>query len=83
MKSLLSLPDNMRSAWLEGNWDAFAGQFFSEFRRDVHVVKPCAIPEGSRIYRAFDYGLDMLACLWIAVVRAGGRWYSERHMPLA
>lgn len=71
VKSLLSLPDNMRSAWLEGNWDAFAGQFFSEFRRDVHVVKPCAIPEGSRIYRAFDYGLDMLACLWIAVVPSG------------
>lgn len=35
------------------------------------LSSPCAIPEGSRIYRAFDYGLDMLACLWIAVVPSG------------
>ncbi|MCI8331673.1 MAG: hypothetical protein HFE78_02465 [Clostridiales bacterium] len=82
VKALLALPDGMRSAWLEGNWDAFAGQFFSEFRRDIHVIKPCAIPDGSKIYRAFDYGLDMLACLWIAVTPAGQALvFREAYAP--
>lgn len=27
-----------RRAWLEGDWDLAAGQFFTTFRRDVHVL---------------------------------------------
>jgi hypothetical protein len=27
-----------RRAWLDGDWDLAAGQFFTTFRRDVHVV---------------------------------------------
>lgn len=71
VKGLLALPDELRHAWLDGNWDAFAGQFFPEFKREVHVVPACALPEGTRVYRALDYGLDMLACLWIAVTPEG------------
>lgn len=71
VNSLLALPEDMRSAWLDGNWNAFAGQFFTEFKRDIHVVPDMEIPEGARIFRAFDYGLDMLACLWIALDRFG------------
>ncbi|MBQ8697250.1 MAG: phage terminase large subunit [Clostridia bacterium] len=67
VKGLLALPDELRHAWLDGNWDAFTGQFFPEFRREAHVVPPAPLPEGTRVYRAIDYGLDMLACLWIGV----------------
>lgn len=71
VRSLLALPDELRSAWLEGNWDAFAGQFFPEFRREVHVCGDFQVPEGGRVYRAFDYGLDMLACIWVCVEENG------------
>ncbi len=27
-------------AWRLGDWDTFAGQYFKEFRRDLHVCKP-------------------------------------------
>ena len=64
---LTALPPEMRRAWLEGDWDLQSGQFFSEFRRSLHVTEPHPIPAHARIYRAFDYGLDMLACLWFAV----------------
>ena len=44
-----------------------AGQYFSEFRRERHVVKPFIVPKEWPRYRAFDYGLDMFACYWFAI----------------
>ncbi len=66
LKSLESLPADLRKAWLDGNWDLFEGQYFEEFDREIHCVAPFALPEGARRFIALDYGLDMLACLWIA-----------------
>jgi len=66
---LEELPDEQRKALLDGSWDLFEGQYFSEFTRDVHVCAPIDIPtDGStRVYVSMDYGLDMLAAYWIAV----------------
>lgn len=50
-----------------GNWDIFEGRYFTEFNRDYHVVEPFPIPREWRRFRAIDYGLDALACLWIAM----------------
>lgn len=62
------LPEDIRRAHRYGDWDALAGTYFPEFRGDTHVIEPLArIPAEWKIYRAFDYGLDMFACLWIAV----------------
>ena len=49
------------------DWDIFDGQFFTEFRRDLHVVKPFVVPDHWKRYVAMDYGLDMLAAYLIAV----------------
>lgn len=67
VKQLETLPDSLKAAWLNGSWDVFDGRFFPEFNREVHVVEPFEIPADWKIYRAFDYGLDMFACLWIAM----------------
>lgn len=67
VRMLDALPEDIRRAHRYGDWDVLAGQFFPEFDTRVHVVSPCAPPAGSVIYRAVDYGLDMLACLWVAV----------------
>lgn len=46
------------------------GRFFPELRYDLHVVD--TPPTGNlRRYVAIDYGLDMLAALWIAVDEDG------------
>jgi hypothetical protein len=50
-----------------GNWDIFEGRYFTEFNREYHVIKPFKIPSEWRKFRAIDYGLDALACLWIAM----------------
>ena len=64
---LESLPYELREAWLNGSWDVFAGQYFSEWDRDVHVVAPFEPPAWGRRYVTIDYGLDMLAAYLIVV----------------
>lgn len=66
-QALESLPEVLRRAMLYGDWDVFEGQFFPEFQRDTHVVKPFAIPSGWQRYCCFDYGFDMFAAYFIAV----------------
>lgn len=67
VKMLENLSPRLQKAWLYGDWDIFEGQFFEEFDREIHICSPFAIPPHWRIYRTMDYGLDMLAVLWIAV----------------
>lgn len=67
VRTLENLPEERRKAMLYGDWNVFDGQYFSEFKRDVHVMRPFAVPAHWRRYVAMDYGLDMLACYWIAL----------------
>jgi phage terminase large subunit len=71
VRRLENLPENQRRALLLGDWNVFEGQYFDEFRTDVHTVAPFGIPKSWRRYRSIDYGLDRLACLWIAVSDTG------------
>ena len=78
LRSLQALPEKLRRGWLEGDWDLFDGQYFAEFRRERHVVKPFAIPDSWRRYVTIDYGMDMLAAYWVAVDAEGFAWvYRE------
>lgn len=78
VEQLDALPENLRRAWRDGDWDACEGAYFPEFRRDVHVCQPFSIPREWRRFRAFDYGLDCFACLWIAVDSVGNAYvYRE------
>lgn len=67
IQMLDTLPEDIRAAHRYGDWDAMAGQYFSEFRRDRHVVRPFIVPDEWPRYRCFDYGLDMFACYWFAI----------------
>jgi phage terminase large subunit len=64
---LMSLPEKQRKALLDGNWNIFDGVRFTSFDENTHVIDPFELPQGWRRYRAMDYGLDRLACLWVAV----------------
>lgn len=76
---LAALPENQRRALLEGDWELFEGQYFAEFSYKEHVVDPFPIPRDWRRYRAIDYGLDRLVCLWCAVA-PDGRVYVYREL---
>lgn len=80
VRRLENLPEKEKKAFLYGDWDIFEGQYFSEFNRDVHVIKPFVMPAHWRRYAAMDYGLDMLACYWIAVDEQGRAYvYKELY----
>lgn len=67
VKQLDSLPEGMKERWRYGSWDVAEGQYFGEFRREIHTCEPFVIPKEWRRYISIDYGLDMLAAYWIAV----------------
>lgn len=45
-----------RRAWLLGDWDIAVGQFFSTFRKAMHVIKPFGVPSHWRVWASLDYG---------------------------
>lgn len=78
-----------RRQLLEGDWSAFSGQYFSSWRRDIHVIPtPKDMTAWLRAtcnhkkFRCLDYGLDMTACYWIDIA-PGGRLtvYRELYKP--
>jgi len=76
-KQLNSLPEQMRRAYMEGDWDVFKGQFFSEFRREFHVIEPFNTPEDKAwfdslpTYCGLDYGYNApSAVVW-------GKYHDE------
>lgn len=76
---LRSLPFAKREAWLYGKWDVFAGQYFSEWDRSVHVCQPFEVPTWWKRIVTMDYGLDMLAAYVIALDEQG-RAYVLREV---
>lgn len=69
---LLTLPEDLRRAYAEGDWDMFAGQFFTKFRKELHVVRPFAIPSYWERFASFDWGFKAPASLhWHAVSPEG------------
>ena len=83
VRMLETLPDDLRRAWLDGEWDLFAGQYFSEWRRDRHIIQDVPeIPAHWPRVVAMDYGLDMLAVVWAAFDEDGrGIVYKELCRP--
>ena len=76
---LNALGEKDRKALLDGDWDIFDGQYFSEFNREIHVIKPFPIPKHWKRYFAMDYGLDMFAGYVIAVDTYGRAYVVKEH----
>ena len=82
VKRLMSIPDNARrAAMLDGSWDSFGGQVFSEWSYHKHVVKPFSLPEGWARYMGVDWGYTAPWCaLWGAIDEDGRIWiYRELY----
>jgi|TARA_R100000501_G_C2621356_1_gene114589 hypothetical protein len=79
---LEGLPEEMRKAFLEGNWDLFEGQYFSEWRYDIHTIIPFELPKVWRRFGGYDHGRAKPACFkWYAVDWDGNVWvYRELYV---
>ena len=52
--TLKSLPEKMRKAYLDGNWDVFEGMYFTEWDPSIHVCEPFEIPDSWPRIRGID-----------------------------
>jgi terminase large subunit-like protein len=80
LKQLESLPPDKRKAYLEGDWDIFKGQYFTEWRREIHVCQPFQIPDDWRKFAALDYGHAAPSSLGWYAVAPEGRLYRYREL---
>jgi phage terminase large subunit len=56
IKVLQSLTGWQRRAWLEGDWDIAAGQYFTNWREDVHVIDKWDDRRAAQWFCSFDFG---------------------------
>lgn len=82
IKRLMQLPEDERKALLDGDWNVFQGQFFTEWRNDLHTSEPFEIPTGWRRFRTMDWGYSQPTCvLWMAIDNDKRIWvYKELYV---
>lgn len=76
-----------RRAWLEGDWDVAAGQFYTTWRADRHVKKVSEMPplpsqrwDNGDVWGGFDYGYrHFTAAYLMALDGDGGLWIYDEH----
>jgi phage terminase large subunit len=79
-----------KRAWLDGDWDIAAGQYFTNFRRDVHVVEDFDDTRAVEWFAALDYGFAhytvvLLGCrdgdgnTFVVDEHAERLWLPQRH----
>lgn len=90
-RALENLTGWLRAAWLDGDMDIAAGQFFTNWRHDLHIIPSAgfALPPSARVWCALDYGFThytavYLLCLYdrmLTVVdeHCERRWLPPRH----
>jgi hypothetical protein len=80
----------MRKAYLDGDWDIAAGQYFTTFRREVNVVEDFDDTRAVEWFAALDYGFAhytvvLLGCrdgdgnIFIVDEHAERLWLAQRH----
>lgn len=82
IQRLQNLPEEEQKALLYGSWDVFKGQYFSEFARERHVIRPFEIPSDWKRARSIDWGFnDPCAIFWYAI-DPEGRVFVYRELTL-
>jgi phage terminase large subunit len=73
----------LRRAYLYGDWDVFAGQFFGEIKREVHFIPPFNIPIHWNRFGAYDFGFNHPAAFGWFAVDEDGTVYLYRELVRA
>ena len=88
--TLARLSGWQRRAWLDGDWDIAAGQFFTNFRREIHVLKDFDTSRATEWFAALDHGFThytvaLLGCrdgdgnIFVVDEHAARGWVTQRH----
>jgi len=89
-KVLANLTGWQKRAWFDGDWDIAAGQFFTTFRREAHVIEDFDDMRAREWFCALDYGFThytvvLLGCtdgdgnVFVVDEHAERLWLPQRH----
>ena len=90
LRVLQNLTGWQKRAWLDGDWDIAAGQYFTLLRREIHVVEDFDDARAVEWFAALDYGFAhytvvLLGCrdgdgnIFIVDEHAERLWLPQRH----
>ncbi|MBI5385075.1 MAG: hypothetical protein HZA90_10355 [Verrucomicrobia bacterium] len=90
VKVLQNLSGWQKRAWFDGDWDIAAGQYFTPWRREVHVIDDFDDTRGREWFAALDYGFThytvvLLGCrdgdgnVFVVDEHAQRKWLPDRH----
>jgi phage terminase large subunit len=66
-------------AWRYGDWDIAAGQFFSTFRRDIHVIPHVAPPSSWVAWASLDYGYTHYTVAYLLAAGDGDIYILDEY----
>ena len=73
----------LRKAYRYGDWNIFAGQFFQEISKEIHVIKPFEIPHHWNRFGAYDFGFNHPAAFGWFANDSDGNTYLYRELVQA
>ena len=90
VRVLENLTGWQKRAWLDGDWDIAAGQYFTTLRREVHVIADFDDSRAREWFVAMDYGFAhytvvLLGCtdgdgnIFVVDEHAERLWLPQRH----
>lgn len=77
---LENLPEEEKKAFLYGDWNVFKGQYFRQYRKDLHEIEPFAIPEGWEKIICLDYWYSAPSAVYWLVKDYDGNVYIYREI---
>ncbi len=80
IKFLEGLPDQLKRAWRDGDWNIIAGQVFTEWRDDLHIVTPFTVPNEWKRFIALDWGVNTPSAVGWYAQNYDGRTYLYREL---
>ncbi len=73
----------LRRAWRDGDWDIFAGQYFSTFSYEDHVIEPRKlpnpIPDTWTVWCSLDYGFTHFTVCHLLAEFDGTVYFIDEH----
>lgn len=58
VERLQGSPEHLRKAYLDGDWNIFAGQAFPELSTATHIIQPFTLPPNTKYFFSFDPGYN-------------------------
>lgn len=82
-KQLENLTGWLRDAWLHGDWDIFAGQFFTTFNYAIHTAEPESLPSPPpadwNVWASIDYGFTHYTVCYLFTEADGHIYCLDEH----